>query len=82
MVETDTFATASNKATQYLLLGTFSLTCSAMLAVLFDDFQPNRLENNSDYPFEISPPSERRYRVLLKPRKSLKIRQFIHVKAL
>ena len=37
---------------------------------------------NSDYPFEISPPSERCCWVLLKPRKPLKIRQFIHAKAL
>lgn len=37
---------------------------------------------NLNYPFEISPPSERCCRVLLKPRKPLKIRQFIHAKAL
>ena len=37
---------------------------------------------NPNYPFEISPPSERCCRVLLKPRKPLKIRQFIHAKAL
>ncbi len=35
-----------------------------------------------NYPFEISPPFERCYRVLLNPRKPLKIRQFIHAKAL
>lgn len=35
-----------------------------------------------NYPFEISPPSERCCWVLLKPRKPLKIRQFIHAKAL
>ena len=40
------------------------------------------LSDKKNYPFEISPPSERRYRVLLKPRKPLKIRQFIHAKAL
>ena len=34
------------------------------------------------YPFEISPPSERCCRVLLNPRKPLKIRQFIHAKVL
>ena len=34
------------------------------------------------YPLEISSPSERCCRVLLKPRKPLKIRQFIHAKAL
>ena len=37
---------------------------------------------NFNYPFEISPPSERCCWVLLKPRKPLKIRQFIHAKAL
>ena len=37
---------------------------------------------NYNYPFEISPPSERCCWVLLKPRKPLKIRQFIHAKAL
>lgn len=37
---------------------------------------------NIYYPFEISPPSERCCWVLLKPRKPLKIRQFIHAKAL
>lgn len=37
---------------------------------------------NDNYPFEISPPSERCCWVLLKPRKPLKIRQFIHAKAL
>ena len=40
------------------------------------------LQTNAYYPFEISPPSERCCRVLLKPRKPLKIRQFIHAKAL
>ena len=39
-------------------------------------------KTNSNYPFEISPPSERCCWVLLKPRKPLKIRQFIHAKAL
>ena len=38
--------------------------------------------SNYDYPLEISSPSERCCRVLLKPRKPLKIRQFIHAKAL
>lgn len=40
------------------------------------------MKSNSNYPFEISPPFERCYRVLLNPRKPLKIRQFIHAKAL
>lgn len=39
-------------------------------------------EAKYNYPFEISPPSERCCWVLLKPRKPLKIRQFIHAKAL
>lgn len=41
-----------------------------------------RVNRNTNYPFEISPPSERCCWVLLKPRKPLKIRQFIHAKAL
>lgn len=40
------------------------------------------INENFNYPFEISPPSERCCWVLLKPRKPLKIRQFIHAKAL
>lgn len=44
-----------------------------ILEMTFDKF---------NYPFEISPPSERCCWVLLKPRKPLKIRQFIHAKAL
>lgn len=42
----------------------------------------NQYVENLNYPFEISPPSERCCWVLLKPRKPLKIRQFIHAKAL
>lgn len=42
----------------------------------------NHYPINLNWPFEISPPSERRYRVLLNPRKPLKIRQFIHAKVL
>ena len=42
----------------------------------------NEVNGNRNYPFEISPPSERCCWVLLKPRKPLKIRQFIHAKAL
>ena len=43
---------------------------------------PDSFIENENYPFEISPPSERCCWVLLKPRKPLKIRQFIHAKAL
>ena len=46
------------------------------------EFELYRFLENCNYPFEISPPSERCCWVLLKPRKPLKIRQFIHAKAL
>ncbi len=59
------------------------------LAVLFSGTAPRQSADayypffcNRNYPFEISPPSERCCWVLLKPRKPLKIRQFIHAKAL
>lgn len=45
-------------------------------------FNLKTINENLNYPLEISSPSERCCRVLLKPRKPLKIRQFIHAKAL
>lgn len=70
----------------FLLPGTSFLPkagpLGAAAAMLTGAFAMVIIAINYNYPFEISPPSERRYRVLLKPRKSLKIRQFIHVKAL
>ena len=62
----------------------FTKTFAVIYEFIFFNFliKDRQTSVKLNYPFEISPPSERRYRVLLKPRKSLKIRQFIHVKAL